>query len=110
MMDPYFEIHEHQQGERVRLRLTGELDMASVPVLRNRLEQLRVERRLVRVDLSGLDFMDGSGVRLLISAFNHAREDGWEFEVDPDVSPQIERLFKVANLRRFTWAATWITT
>jgi hypothetical protein len=51
--------------------------------------------------------MDGSGIRLLISAFNHAHGDGWGFEVDPDVSP---RLFKVANLERFAWAATWITT
>ena len=110
MTEPFFVIHERQEGGRLRLQLTGELDVASAPVLRNRLEQLRAEKRLVRLDLSSLEFMDCSGIRLLIRTFNHAGGDGWEFEVDPDVSPQVERLFKVANLERFTWAATWITT
>jgi anti-anti-sigma factor len=110
MTESYFEIHEHQEGGCLRLRLTGELDMASEPVLRNRLRQLRGEKRLVRLDLSSLEFMDASGIRLLISAFDHARGDRWEFEVDPDVSPQVERLFKVANLERFSWAAKWMTT
>jgi anti-anti-sigma factor len=92
------------------LQLTGELDVASEPYLRSRLGQLRAEKRLVRLDLSSLDFMDGSGIRLLTSSFNQARGDRWEFEVDPDVSAQVKRLFKVASLDRFTWAATWITT
>jgi anti-anti-sigma factor len=110
MTEPYFEIHEQQEGACVRLQLTGELDIASEPFLRNRLQQLRAEKRLVRLDLSSLDFIDGSGIRLLVSAFNQAREDRREFEVDPDVSPQVERLFKLANLERFTWTAKWITT
>jgi len=35
MTQPYFETHEHQEGAHVRLQLTGELDMASAPVLRS---------------------------------------------------------------------------
>lgn len=110
MTEPHFEIHEREESGCVRLRLSGELDLASESVLRNRLEQLRAEKRTVRLDLSSLEFMDGSGIRLLISAFNQAQGYGWEFEVDPDVSPQVKRLFEVANLERFAWAATWITT
>ena len=98
MTEPYFEIHERQEGGGVRLQLTGELDMASEPFLRNRLRQLRAEKRFVRLDLSSLEFMDASGIRLLISAFDQADRDRWEFEVDPDLSPHVDRLFKVASL------------
>ena len=92
------------------MQLTGELDLVSVSLLKNRLERLRAEKQPVRLDLSRLEFMDSAGIHLLISTFNHAGGDGGEFEIAPDVSPQVERLFKVANLERFTWAATWITT
>ncbi len=102
MTQPYFEIHEHQEGPSLRLRLTGELDMASAPVLRSRLEQLYAEDQLVRLDCSGLEFMDCSGIHLLIGAINDTREKRWEFEVDGDVSPEVERLFRLTDLEGVT--------
>lgn len=93
MTQPRFEVHETYDGEGVRLRLLGELDLVSAPVLRYRLERLRAENWRVCLDLSGLDFIDRSGIGLLISAFNDAREDGWQFEVDPCLSPHGARSF-----------------
>ena len=86
------------------MQLTGELDLASAPVLENRLEQLRAENQPVRLDLSRLGFMDSAGIHVLISAFNHARADGWQFEVDPDLSPQVAVLFKLTDMERITAA------
>ena len=88
----------------MRLQLRGELDLVSAPVLETRLEQLQVERRSVRLDLSRLEFMDSTGIHLLISAFNHARADGWQFAVDADLSPQVEQLFKLTDAKRITAA------
>lgn len=102
---PYFEIHEQPEDGRLRLQLTGELDLVSVSLLKNRLERLRAEKQPVRLDLSRLEFMDSAGIHLLISTFNHAREDGWRFEVDPDLSPQVEHLFKLTDLERITGIA-----
>jgi anti-sigma B factor antagonist len=99
---PYFEIHTQQEGDKLRLQLTGELDLVSVPVLESRLEQLRTKKQTVRLDLSRLEFMDSAGIHLLISAFKHAREDGWQFEVDPDLSPQVRHLFKLTDVERIT--------
>ena len=53
--------------------------------------------------------MDSTGIHLLISAFNHARADGWRFEVDPDLSRPVEQLFKLTDVERTT-AATGSTT
>lgn len=86
------------------MQLTGELDLASAPVLENRLERLRAENQPVRLDLSRLGFMDSTGIHVLIRAFNHSRADGWQFEVDPDLSAQVEVLFKVTDMERITAA------
>jgi anti-anti-sigma factor len=95
----HFEIHELQDGGYLKLRLTGELDMESAPVLRHRLEELRSEKRPLRLDLSGLGFMDSSGIQELVVAFEKARAERWVFEIQPTLSPQVERLFEVTGLR-----------
>jgi anti-sigma B factor antagonist len=94
----YFEIHEVQDGACLTLRLTGELDIGSVPVLRRRVEELRAEKRSVRIDLSGLEFMDSSGIHVLVGAIENARADGQEFAVQPSLSPQVKRLFELTRL------------
>ena len=96
----HFEIHQHQEDGRLRLQLTGELDMASGPVLEDHLDRLRAETQPVLLDLSRLAFMDSTGIHLLISAFNQARADRWQFEVDPDLSAQVEFLFKLTGMDR----------
>ena len=68
-------IEEH--GGAVHARLGGELDISTAPRLEESL--LRVEAdgpALLVIDLSGLDFMDSTGLRLLISADTRAREAG----------------------------------
>ena len=99
-MPEYFEIQEAYDGESLRLRLLGELDLASTPILKDRLARVRAEKRLVRLDLSGLEFIDSSGIHLLIAAFNVAREDGWQLETDSALSPQVHSLFKLTGLDR----------
>lgn len=94
----YLQIHELQDGRYLRLRLTGELDIGSAPVLKRRLDRLQTEKRPVRLDLSGLEFMDSSGLQLLVSAIGNARADGQAFEIQPTLSPQVERLFEITNL------------
>lgn len=95
----YFQIHELQDDSCLRLRLTGELDIGSVPAIRNRVEELRAQNVAVRLDLSRLEFMDSSGVHFLVTTFDQARADGWDFEIDPTLTSQVERLFALTNVR-----------
>ncbi len=59
----------------VTIALVGELDLASVPVLERRLEAVERDRpgRIV-IDLTGLSFIDSSGLRVLLLAAGRARE------------------------------------
>jgi anti-sigma B factor antagonist len=55
----------HQNGSLV-LRLSGELDMATVPLLREVVAELvSPHLRSVTIDMSGLDFVDLVGLRAI---------------------------------------------
>ena len=57
--------------------VTGELDLATVPALRARLEAAARHRPVcLLVDLSGCTFLDCSAVDLLLAARDAARRDG----------------------------------
>jgi anti-sigma B factor antagonist len=95
-----FSIRETPYSRGLRLSVVGELDIASVPILEQRLERLRIEGRDVRLDLSKLQFIDSTGLRLLIVTVRNGSTEGWRFEIEPNVAPQPMRLFRLVSLDR----------
>jgi anti-anti-sigma factor len=81
-----------------RIRPAGELDMATVGTLEARIRDARQAgfRRLV-VDLSALEFMDSTGLTLLLRWTLESRQDGFEFGVIPGAG-RIRRLFDLSGL------------
>jgi anti-sigma B factor antagonist len=58
-----------RDAQRASLRLVGELDLASVPILDACLRNLLATgSRYVRADLSGLSFLDCTGLGVLVEA------------------------------------------
>jgi anti-sigma B factor antagonist len=70
-----------QPGGPVLLRLRGELDVHGAPVLRGQLLDLLPERPPLVVDLQALDFMDSSGLAVLLELRSRARQNGWNVSV-----------------------------
>jgi anti-anti-sigma factor len=99
-----FEIRESRNDGWLRLSLTGELDRFSSRTLEDRLASLRATRSPVRLDLSQLDFIDSTGIHLLIQTVGDARMKGWQVQIEPDVSSQVMRLFRLVRLDRFILA------
>lgn len=97
----YFEVTEAEQDGQVRLCLKGELDRAATRVLEDRLTRLRAKKRSVRLDLSKLEFIDSTGLQLLIRALGDARMDGWELRIEPEVSDIVRRLFRLCRVDPF---------
>ena len=95
-----FDIQESREGDYLRLRLSGELDLGSVPVLENRLASLRALKSPVRLDLSHLEFIDSTGLHLLVRTVGDAQIKGWQLRIDRDVAPAVMRLFKLVHLDR----------
>jgi anti-anti-sigma factor len=100
-LPPTFEIHESQLDGCLRLSLTGELDLVSTPVLEDRLTRLRAKKSPVRLDLSSLEFIDSTGLDLLIRTIGDARLRRWQLQIEPEVAPQVMRLFRLVHLDRF---------
>jgi anti-anti-sigma factor len=83
-------------GERV-IRLHGELDIDTVPELEHALLRSRPAEQRVVLDLSELQFMDSTGLRVLLRARAAAEEGRWEL-VMRDVPPNIRRLFDMTGV------------
>jgi len=76
-----------------RVRIVGEIDMATIGALRAAFAEIleaRAPERLV-VDLTRVTFLSAAGVRAFVQVGTRMRRDGAEFAVDP-VSPVAARV------------------
>lgn len=99
-----FRIIESDDADRARrLKIIGELDIASAPELQERLEELAPAHDSIRLDLSELAFADSTGISTILLARNQAMRNGWKLEIDPRVSGQVGRLIALVGLEREFW-------
>jgi anti-sigma B factor antagonist len=84
-------------GDERVIRVRGELDIESAPDLERVLLRSRPARQRVVLDLSGLEFMDSTGLRVLLRARAAAEEGRWEIYLR-DVPPTIRRLFDLTGV------------
>ncbi|MGI5246118.1 STAS domain-containing protein [Dactylosporangium sp. CA-139066] len=72
-----WELQTHRQGARSQVVLTGELDLDSAPSLLTAVvEELAAGANEVIVDLSGLVFIDSSGLGTLVGCWRRAKNAG----------------------------------
>jgi anti-anti-sigma factor len=96
-MAPTMDIESHPLDGGVELVLTGELDISSVPQLRDELRRLRkAEVPLVRLDISALDFVDSTGLRSLLEAAEDARVHGWKLALSR-APPHVQHMFELTQ-------------
>jgi anti-sigma B factor antagonist len=82
------------------LSLAGELDLSQIPAAEQTLRSVeRSKPSTLVVDLSGLTFLDSSGLRLVLEADQRAREEGRRLVIVQ--GPQnVHRVFVIALLDR----------
>jgi anti-anti-sigma factor len=94
-----FSISAAESDGRAHLTLRGELDLATAPDL----EQLVYERidagQEVVVDLRALEFMDSSGIRVLVAGHARAGRAGTRLVVvRPAVGSAVAKIVEVSGL------------
>ena len=93
-----FELTIERQRDSVRLKLRGELDISTGVRLEEDLRRVEAtEPALIVLDLERLEFMDSTGLRLLITADSRARESGRRL-VLVNVGAMVRRLLHVTRL------------
>jgi anti-sigma B factor antagonist len=91
-------IDVSREGERAVLRLDGELDLAGVPLLEDAAEQAALDDPTTLVlDLRGLEFIDSTGLRAILSLEERCAERGQTFALVRG-SEQVQRLMRMTRV------------
>ena len=98
-----FDVRRVDHPLGVVLTLGGELDLATVPLLQEQLDRAGRGRGAVVIDLSGLRFIDSSGLRMMVRAERQLRASGGRLVLVRGPRA-VRRVFELAGLDRyFAW-------
>lgn len=95
-MDLRLEVSE--RGEWSVVEVGGEIDVATAPRLREQLIALVNDQRYhIVVSLEGVDFIDSTGLGVLISGLKRVRTHGGRFSL-VCTEPRILKVFEITGL------------
>lgn len=94
-------IHTKVLGDGVTiLKLVGKLNMVSAPHLRDVISSAIVAgNSRLAIDLSGVDFMDSSGLGALINGLKTARQAGGDLRI-ASPTEQVQLVLELTNIDR----------
>lgn len=90
-------------GQGQTLALVGELDMANAATLANELETLEAntEAELITIDMRELEFIDSTGIAVLVAAYRRANAEGESrLRFIRSKAPGVQRVMNVTGLEK----------
>lgn len=95
---PDFRVEARAAGSVVRLAVFGDVDAASAPELETCLSQAAdAGCAEVELDFSGLEFIDSSGLSVLVMAHKQLRDSGIQLVI-ASPPPPARRIFDISGL------------
>jgi len=87
-----------QEGEWTVLAVSGEIDIATAPSLREKLHSLLAEGHLqLIIDLDEVTFLDSTALGVLVGVLKRARTEGGELRVVCN-QPRVRKVFEITRL------------
>ena len=88
-------------GTVLRIKLRGEIDHHSAVAVRTAIDEMIRSKRPAEllIDMSAVDFMDSSGLGLIMGRYNTMKEIGGTVAV-ADPTPATEKIMNLAGLER----------
>jgi anti-sigma B factor antagonist len=96
-MTERLEIAEQTDGAARVVSVRGEVDIATAPMLDRVLHALLEEHQRVVLDLSGVSFIDSTGIGVLVAAAQAADADGGGFAIR-EPSRMVLRVLELAGV------------
>jgi anti-sigma B factor antagonist len=94
----HFRVEVRNADATTVISVSGELDLASSPALEEELERVaQSDAQLVVVDLRSLEFMDSTGLSVLVRAHQRAEENGRRLGL-VNGSQQVQRLLTLTGV------------
>ncbi|HSN06442.1 MAG TPA: STAS domain-containing protein [Candidatus Angelobacter sp.] len=93
------DVSTHEEAGRVVVAAIGEIDVFTAPQLDHELSRLTADGRTdLVVDLSRVDFLDSTGLSVLVKALKRVREvDGGRLDVVVSVE-RVAKVFRITGL------------
>jgi anti-sigma B factor antagonist len=88
-------VQQKSEGERLRIALNGEMDLANAETAASTLEEALGSGKSVIVDLAKLEFLDSTGIAMLVTA---TREGGEQISFLPSEHAPVRRLLSLTGL------------
>ena len=96
VQDGLLTVTRAEEGAHIRVSLGGELDLSNVPTLETALDAAIDSGKMVRVDLDQLEFIDSTGLALIVHLLG--RSDAERFSFVPSRHLAVCRLFTLTGL------------
>jgi anti-anti-sigma factor len=94
----HFRVEAHSEEQARVLTVSGELDLAAASSLEEELGRaLSSGSPLIVVDLENLDFIDSTGLSVLVRAHQQAQDQGLQLGL-VNAGAQVERLLSLTGL------------
>ena len=93
--DGLLAVQQTSEGERLRVALAGEMDLANAETAGSTLREVLLRDEDVVVDLGGLEFIDSTGLAMLVVAM---REGGRRLSFLPSRHASVRRLLTLTGL------------
>ena len=97
------EFSQKAEGDVLSVRIEGEVDHHSAVSLREEVDReiLEVRPKRLELDLSGVSFMDSSGIGLIMGRYKKIRPMGGEIFVS-NLNCRMQRIFGLFGLNSIT--------
>jgi anti-anti-sigma factor len=94
-----FAVHRHRTDAVERVHVEGEIDLSVVAELDREMRRAEgTDAKRIELDLDQLEFLDASGVRLLLRACQRSRNNGHRLRIRPASSPQVRRVLELTGV------------
>ncbi|MDP9073059.1 MAG: STAS domain-containing protein [Actinomycetota bacterium] len=91
---------DDSRPDRTVVSITGEIDLSTAPLFRDRLVELaNGGSRHVVVDLESVDFIDSTGLGVLVASLTRMRKNGGDMSLVCS-QPRILRVFEITGLTK----------
>jgi anti-sigma B factor antagonist len=97
-MDQEFHIEERPDGDVPVIAVSGEIDVATAPQLRETLQGVISRgKKTIVLDLLGVTFLDSTALGVLVGALKRCRDAGGDLQVVV-AEPRILKIFEITGL------------
>jgi anti-sigma B factor antagonist len=91
-------IDSSTRADRTAVAITGEIDLATADAMGDAVRE-HLGTGPVLLDLSGVEFMDSSGVRVLDTLLREVDDEGWDLLVVPTLTPAVTQVLELTGMR-----------